>query len=590
MRVFSGRLCHWSKSVAGVCGRARRLSAAVTIGVAAGGAASAVYGAAPAPPPASAAIPDVRGVGMDAAPTPQKLLVGKVDEDAMDARYPLRTKHLSQFPAARPIAHANGSPLSPPPIDRGPGVTYSVSHLLGFNNGGGSVYIYAPGGAPDDIVTFDNVEEATRRDITGTDPLVSESQVDRNPWLKTLTITTRSNDGSDLFPGGYIFQGQPLTDVVYAVGLDRPLLWPGAVRVKAATIQFFRDGQELSPLIPLEPSVFFPTQPWDGEFGIVFPGFAGAGIDRVVLSISMTVRAPGDFDSDYDVDVNDRNVFFQNMVMPTRQTDGDFDANGEVTMRDFQVMQNVCTTGNCSDIYIDEDDSPIIPWLNENNGYINASTYLLDLLVDQIIRILNETGEVARLEIITQRIRQVSIQVLYMRSIQQSVVVVDFLDGRPSMKILYEVSEEYIEVWYQSYEQRVTLIRQVGTIEAESLKQFRTFTKAIGYLGNGIGMASGLITAAQPCLLEQALRDFGEMFDDQPSGLCIPPCLSFFNYLGQIIGWCFGRLEQPLQLGAYYGCIIICDELQYIYTPSEMTQIRAVFFSVAQAIRVRFGC
>jgi len=535
--------------------------------------------------------------GTVAPAEPSKLIQPESQERLLDAHFPVRSKHMSQTPAIAPVGHVFGAAAGgvggpPGPVDRSGNTIYSVSHLLGYTVGNMTfpVYIYGTGGGPDDIVIFDGVEEQIRRDITGTIPLVTESRLDRNPWLTSLKITTRANDGTDLFPGGYTVQGNPLTDAAFFIGLQQPLLWPTATRVRACTIQFFRDGLEFSPLIPLDPAVFFEPAPWDGTTGIVFRNLAGQGVDKVELSITLDVIAPGDFNSDIDVDVADRDTFFQNMVRPTRMIDGDFDNNGEVTMRDFQTMQNICTSGNCSDIYLDEDDSPIIPWMNANGSYITASNQLIDLLTDQIIRILNETGQVARIEIIQQRIQQISVQVMYFKRIERSVAVIDFLDGGPSMKILYEQTEEFIEVWYQRYDQRITLIRQAGTVEAASLAQFRTFCKALGFLGKGIGIGSALLTASQPCLLEGALRDFGEMFDDQPSGLCIPPCLSFFNYLGQLFGFCFGRLEAPLQVGAYYGCIIICDELQYIYTPSQMAQIRGAFFNVAQQIRIRFGC
>lgn len=537
--------------------------------------------------------PGIGAPPLAAPPPPSRVVLPEKQDAVLDRIYPVRSGHLVQAPASTPVGHIHGLPLQPPPpADRSGPVTYSAHHLLGYRIGSTpyAVWINAPGGAPDDIVTFDGVEEAIRRDITGTDPRVNESRTDLNPWLTTLTISTRSNDGTDLFPGGYVYAGRPLTDGVFAVGYQQPLLWPTATRVRAATIQFFRDGLEFSPVIPLDPAIFFPSNPWNGVTGITFINLAGQGVDAVQLSITLDVAAPGDFDGDIDVDASDRDTFFNNMVRPTRTIAGDFDLNGEVNMRDFQTMQNVCTTGSCSDIYIDEDDSPIVPWINNNSNYINFVNNLVGLLASEIIQILEDTGQVARIEIVTQRIQQISVQVLYFKQIERSVAVIDFMDGRPSMKIIYEQAEEFIEVWYTHYESRVVLFRPAGTQLAASLQQFRTCIKAIDNIGKGVGIASALITASQPCLLEQAIRDLGEMFAEQHFGFCLPPCLSFTGYFGQLSGWCFGRLEGTYQLLLYYSCFWWCDVIETYMTPASRFQVRTACFNIANAIRSRYGC
>ncbi len=172
------------------------------------------------------------------------------------------------------------------------GSSYSVTHqVAGDPDGGGPLGVRcvlinhpATPGAPDDIVTFNNIAETIRTDIFMTVPTVRESDTSQPNGRRLIEINTSSPMGTDLFPGG-LFLGnppQPLTDACFSVGLDDPLTWGEADFVEAATIEFLKDGMVLEG--PHDASSFF-TNPWNGVTSIILPDGAGNGYNGVRLRL-----------------------------------------------------------------------------------------------------------------------------------------------------------------------------------------------------------------------------------------------------------------------------------------------------------------
>ncbi len=202
------------------------------------------------------------------------------------------------------LLHISGEPYASPGggVATPVGTTYSVSHRVGADYDAGGpqgvtcLFINQPGnpGAPDDIVSFDTVEEPIRTDILGTVPKVDEEDDPLPNGRRLITITTSSPVGTDLFPGGLIFGGHEHTDACFTVGLEDALTWGGSDTVHSASIEYLINGVvQLGG--PLDASSFF-TDPWNGQATIVLPNGAGEGYNGVRLEIVVekSIQLPND--------------------------------------------------------------------------------------------------------------------------------------------------------------------------------------------------------------------------------------------------------------------------------------------------------
>jgi hypothetical protein len=176
------------------------------------------------------------------------------------------------------------------------GTTYSVHHRVGadLDDGGPDgvtcAFIHHPAnpGAPDDIVTFDAVEEAIRTNVLGTVPKVKETDTPLPNGQRRITIETSSPFGTDLFPGGFQQSGRALTDACFSVGLHDPLSWASTDTIISATMEFLKDNVvQLGPL----PATSFFVNPWNGVVTITLPGGAGDGYNGVRLAITVVKTA-----------------------------------------------------------------------------------------------------------------------------------------------------------------------------------------------------------------------------------------------------------------------------------------------------------
>lgn len=542
--------------------------------------------------------PQASPVPVSAAPKRADVERSRAAAEAMlERQFTFRTRHTAPIGAIDEAAHIHGPPVAR--NDAGPGVgvrsgvNYSVSHLLAYAAGGQyyPVFIYNGGlpGAQDDIVTFDGVEEPLRTDITGTVPLVTETSVAMNPWVTTLNITTRSGDGSDLFPSGYSINGFPLLHGVLLIGFDQELLWPGAIRVRAGTFRLYRDGLPISPSVPLPVQDFFPGQPWDGYTGVVFNNIAGQGVDRIEFTIVVDNSAAPDFDSDRDIDIADVNTFFQNMTRPTRPPTGDFDGNGEVNMRDFQTMQTACTTGSCSE-YLLESGVEFLNWADQNTQFIRTADDFFDLLFDAVRDVLTEIGDTQRLEIMIYDRTRIRFEFRYFSEVQQNVFVMHFFDGRPPLKINYLFEVEHLEVWMTSYTERWILYRPVGSAAGDALARFRVWVTKLDKAFSVIGTVANIIALANPCRWTETLYHIGEMYADQDPGFCLPPCLCFWDQLAPASDLCLGQYGNAFQIGAYYSCIPGCFLIEDFFTTQQKQRIRQFYLNLYHSARVYFGC
>lgn len=177
-----------------------------------------------------------------------------------------------------------------PPVVASPtGTTYSVHHRVGGDpDGNGPLpitcfYIPTLPGAPDDVVNFDGVPEAIRTNIFGTVPTVDESDDALPNGRREITILTRSQTGTDLFPIGFIAPGGvPLTDACFAIGLVDALTWVGLDTIITATIEFLTNDVVVAG--PYDAISFF-LDPWNGVVEITLPDGAGNGFNGVRLSL-----------------------------------------------------------------------------------------------------------------------------------------------------------------------------------------------------------------------------------------------------------------------------------------------------------------
>lgn len=206
----------------------------------------------------------------------------------------------TQFrPASRECVGSidSGAPLAPlasddsgqPRGDNSPfGVEYDVTHAVGSQVPvPGCFPPYAPGppGPLDDIVLFDGLPDQTRRLVNNAIPVVTEQFFPISPEQDQIVIQTQSPPSAPLFPGGLIGpQGQPLTSGCFFIGLTAPLNYGGPKEVVAADITFLANGIPFAGPIDVSGPAFF-SSPWDGTFGINFPGLAGTPVNAVVINI-----------------------------------------------------------------------------------------------------------------------------------------------------------------------------------------------------------------------------------------------------------------------------------------------------------------
>ncbi|HVS14226.1 MAG TPA: hypothetical protein VMV46_09895 [Thermoanaerobaculia bacterium] len=141
----------------------------------------------------------------------------------------------------------------------------------------------------DNVVTFDGVTEALSPFGQGLArvPLVTEQAQSLPGRRVRVIVTLTSDDGGDLFPR-FTLDGTPLTDLVVRVGsLAGDSLDFLNLGVTSARFEGF-DGNRRLLNSDLPVATFF-TAPWDGDFGVIFSGQTGRGIDRVVLTIEADV-------------------------------------------------------------------------------------------------------------------------------------------------------------------------------------------------------------------------------------------------------------------------------------------------------------
>ena len=98
-----------------------------------------------------------------------------------------------------------------------------------------------------------------------------------------------SVEGTDLFPAGFVSSGDrdPLDSAGITLGFftgSDPLDWSPDHRVISASAEFFQGNRSLRTY---DLTSFFGTGNWDGNLGVVFPGMAGEGTNRVVMNIEV---------------------------------------------------------------------------------------------------------------------------------------------------------------------------------------------------------------------------------------------------------------------------------------------------------------
>lgn len=178
--------------------------------------------------------------------------------------------------------------FQPPVVASPTGTIYSVNHRVGADlDGNGPLpvtcyFIPTLPGAPDDVVNFDGIPEAIRTDIFGTIPTVTESDTSLPDGRRAITILTRSQTGTDLFPPGLIEGGHPLTDACFAIGLVDPLTWTGLDTIITANIEFLTNDIVVAG--PFDAISFFSV-PWNGVVEITYPNGAGNGFNGMRLSL-----------------------------------------------------------------------------------------------------------------------------------------------------------------------------------------------------------------------------------------------------------------------------------------------------------------
>ncbi len=217
--------------------------------------------------------------------------------------------------------HVLGEQVLLPVVASPVGTTYSVHHWLGADLDGAGpdgvtcFPIFDPGAPGDDIVNYDGIAETLRPDIFGTVATVNELHEVQQDGTRYLQINTTSPMGTQLFPGGEMHEGQPLTDACFAIGLDDPLDWQGLDTVNLAVIRFFQD--DLTLVGPVDITALF-SNPWNGVLNVTLPGGAGLGINGVRLEIILEkqVGLPND-SCDNAIDVTNGTLAFSNIGATT---------------------------------------------------------------------------------------------------------------------------------------------------------------------------------------------------------------------------------------------------------------------------------
>ncbi len=207
--------------------------------------------------------------------------------------------HAHQLSWLQPAIHAMTSGAVATPL----GTTYSISHQVGVDPDGTggdppicfSIVNPTFPGAPDNIVTYDNIPETISTDLFGTVPSVTETSTAQPDGSFQLTITTRSPSGTDLFPAGLTDgSGNALSDGCFIIGEEDPLTWTGLDVVVVAIITGLKDGDD----------VFFKNisslfaSPWNGVARVQMLDVAGLGINqvRVEMIVSKSSEAPANDD------------------------------------------------------------------------------------------------------------------------------------------------------------------------------------------------------------------------------------------------------------------------------------------------------
>jgi len=183
--------------------------------------------------------------------------------------------------------------------------TYDLSHAVG-TGALGFFLIFDPSlpGAPDDIVNFDGLPDATRTDVHGTVPTVTESDVAGIGNTRTITITVTSPPGTDLFPGGLTSSGFPLTDGGILLGIvegHRLFEYCGSL-VISASLEFFTDGDSVAGPFDVAGIVANGDGVWEGDFAVSIGKLAGFGVNSWTLIVEVSsllftscpVLCPGD--------------------------------------------------------------------------------------------------------------------------------------------------------------------------------------------------------------------------------------------------------------------------------------------------------
>ncbi len=145
-------------------------------------------------------------------------------------------------------------------------------------------------GMDDNTVLFDGVTENLDPYVDGTQPAVFEFESNSFGDTADVFINVFAND--DLFPEGFEDPetGTPLDSACVEIGIDDTL--DGNTPVEVTQALFEASNADGTVIPPIDITSFF-SNPWDGRLSIVFPGRAGAGIDGMVLELTIQ-QAPFD--------------------------------------------------------------------------------------------------------------------------------------------------------------------------------------------------------------------------------------------------------------------------------------------------------
>lgn len=176
-------------------------------------------------------------------------------------------------------------PMGPPSFD---GDSYDFQHQLGaLINGVFNCFKEHMSGMGDNTVQFDGLSEFLDAYLNGTQPLVFEfATPDPGNNSTDAFFNSFSDGGGDLFPDGFTDPntGMPLDAACVEIGIDDTLDPDVPVEVTEATIEA---SDSNGSIIPQTDITSFFSNPFDGRMSIVFPNMAGAGIDGIVLEMTV---------------------------------------------------------------------------------------------------------------------------------------------------------------------------------------------------------------------------------------------------------------------------------------------------------------